>query len=282
MQVYRGLDIGTAKLALVERGGIPHHLLDCCEPHEIFSAGDFQNGADRAIVEICDSGLLPIVVGGTGLYIRALLLGLAPVGSADRELRDRLRKRSKSRGMEAMHRLLMRLDPQTAEKLPPGDSQRILRALEYRIGTGRRLSEAIADKPFGSQRYRAIKIGLRIPRVELRKRIAARVRAMIKAGWIEEIEQLLASGVSPNAHAFRAIGYREIVNYLKYEEVTLEQTIEEIIRATQQYAKRQGTWFRREKGIIWIDASSPQVAETKVINLIKDRRRGVSQLDNRN
>jgi len=270
MQVYRGFDIGTAKLSRSEMGGIPHHLIDCCDPRETFSAGDFQREAEHLIEEIAGSGRLPIVAGGTGLYIRALLLGLAPAGPAGRDLRDRLRRRAEERGIEAMHRLLGRLDPPMAERLLPVDTQRVLRALEYRIGSGRRLSSAIARNRFGGERFEALKIGLAIPRAELRRRIDRRVDAMFAAGLVDEVRGLLDAGVPRDAKAFRAIGYREILSYLQ-KEVSLEETKEEIKRATKQYAKRQCTWFRREPGIIWVEAIPFETARTEAIKLIKAR-----------
>ena len=270
MQVYRGFDIGTAKLSGEEMCGIPHHLIDCCDPTETFSAGDFQSRADRLIAEITARGRLPIIAGGTGLYIRALLLGLVPVGPGDARLRRRLRRRAGSKGIEAMHRLLKRLDRPTAERLQPGDTQRILRALEYRISSGRRLSDAIADSPFGRERYDAFKIGLKLPRDLLRKRIERRIEAMLEAGWVEEVRKLLDAGVPPDVQAFRAIGYREILGYLN-KEVTLDEAIEEIKKSTIQYAKRQETWFRREPGVRWIDALPAEAARKKVIELIKTK-----------
>ena len=269
MQVYRGFDIGTAKLPPGERGGIPHHMIDCCDPVETFSAGEFQARADRLIGEISGRGRLPIVVGGTGLYLRALLLGLAAVGPADAAVRERLRRRAGRNGIAAAHRLLRRLDPPTARRLPPGDGQRILRALEYRVRTGRRLSDAISRRPFGAERYEALKIGLRIERGELRRRIDRRVDSMFAQGWIEEVEALLAAGCPPDAQAFAAIGYRDIIKYLN-KEVTLEQAKESIKKATHQFLKRQETWFRSERNVNWVDASSPRTARDEAINLAKE------------
>lgn len=256
MQVYRGLDIGTGKLGVAERGGIPHHLLDCCDPRESFSAGAFQHSADALITEIHGRGRLPIVCGGTGLYFRALLRGLAPVGAPDRGLRDRLRTMAERRGLPAMHRLLMRLDAETARRLPRGDRQRILRALEYCFGAGSPLSDAIAARPFAEERYDAVKIGLALDRRLQRERIARRVDAMLAAGWIGEVKTLLAAGVPGDCHAFRAIGYREIVACIR-KEVTPEEAAEHIKTATFQYAKRQQTWFRSERNVCWLDAAFP-------------------------
>lgn len=270
MQVYRGFDIGTAKLRTDQRRGIPHHLIDCCDPTRIFSAGEFQAAADTLILDISRRNRLPIVAGGTGLYIRALLLGLAPLGSADSTVRRQLRQRAAQRGLESMYRLLRRLDPPAAASISPNDRQRILRMLEYRVLTGRRISEAISRKPFAAERYRALKIGLTLPREILRERIHRRVDTMIRMGLVEEVRLLLESGVDPDARPFAAIGYRQIVQYLN-KEVPLEGTVEEIKKATCQYAKRQETWFRRERGVTWVQAESLDEVITKVINYIKGK-----------
>lgn len=255
MQVYRGFDIGTGKLTLAERRGIRHHLLDSCNPCEKFSAGSFQEMAEALIGQIQSRRRLPIIAGGTGLYFRALLLGLAPVGPPDRKMRSRLGKRAEKKGITSLYRLLHRLDAATAERLSPNDSQRILRALEYRIGSGKKLSDAVARKPFGKENYSTIKVGLRVAREELRRRIDNRVDRMFADGWVEEVKKILETGVSPDCHALRAIGYREIVRYLK-KEVTLEETIQMIKTATHQFAKRQETWFRKEQNVLWLSAES--------------------------
>lgn len=271
MQVYQGFDIGTAKLPPSERGGIPHHLIDCCDPHETFSAGRFQIRAEKLIDEISGRGRLPVVVGGTGLYFRALLYGLAPVGRADHDVREGLRQRAGRRGIASMYRLLEKLDPRAAENITPGDTQRILRMLEYRILTGKKISEAISRQPFAEERFRTVKIGLTLPRGELRKRIDQRVDRMIEAGIVGEVAGLLDSGADPDAQPFAAIGYRQMLRAIN-KEVPLDKAIEEIKKATRKYAKRQETWFRRERGVAWISTESLQTAKLKVINLIKGLR----------
>jgi tRNA dimethylallyltransferase len=273
MQVYRGFDIGTGKVVPEEQEGVPHHLLDCRDPGETFSAGEFQQQAGGLIREMRSRGILPIIAGGTGLYFRALLHGLAPVGPPDRKLRKRLREKADEKGIAALHRILRRLDPETAEKLPVNDTQRILRALEYRLSTGTRLSETIARQPFAHERYDAVKIGLRCERSTLRSRIDDRVDAMFAAGWIEEVEALLASGVPQSSQAFRAIGYREILRYLK-KEVTLEEAKELIKTATHQYAKRQETWFRKEQRVHWLDKTNLRSLTEKSIRIIGGYKNG--------
>jgi tRNA dimethylallyltransferase len=270
MQVYRGLDIGTGKATAAEQRGVPHHLLDVCEPTEKYSAGRFQRDADAAIDAIIRRGGQPIVTGGTGLYFRALLRGLAPVGPPDRALRERLHRRKQRRGIAAMHGLLRRLDPETAARLPVNDTQRILRALEYRLSTGRKLSAAIAAHPFGGERYDVLKIGLSMDRAALRSRIDRRVDAMFDAGWIGEVKRLLEAGVPPDCHALRAIGYREIVKFLQ-KEVTIREAIDMIKTATHQYAKRQDTWFRKEKDVHWLDARELEKNKQKAMELLRNQ-----------
>lgn len=283
MQVYRGLDIGTAKLPEAERHGVAHHLIDICNPDESFSAGEFQALADRAIKEIFARGRMPIVVGGTGLYFKALLRGLAPVGSADKAIRTRLRERSKRAGLASIYALLQRLDPETANQLPPGDEQRILRALEYRIRTGGKISETIAKHPFGVERYYALKIGIRAERSVLYGRIERRVDRMLEQGLVDEVRALLDSGVAPDSQAMRAIGYREVVRYIR-KEVTLGQATEDIKKSTRHYAKRQETWFRRERNATWISEDSLKKTINRVKQLItgkKNARRKSTQDDER-
>lgn len=270
MQVYRGFDIGTGKIRLEERRGVPHHLLDICEATEHYSAGQFQCSADEAIKQIRSRKHVPILAGGTGLYFRAVLRGLAPTGPADTEVRERLRLRAERKGIAVMHRVLARLDPATADRLPEQDTQRILRALEYRIVTGRRMSDAIAESQPQTERYSAIKIGLSIDRKHLRERIDQRVDAMFESGWIDEVRGLLAKGIPENCQAMQAIGYREIIQYLR-KEVALGEAKDAIKKATHQYAKRQDTWFGKEPDAHWLEAKSLEETIKAAIKLITER-----------
>jgi tRNA dimethylallyltransferase len=253
LQVYRGLDIGTAKPSPADRERVPHHLIDILEPSEIYSAGEFARRAHEAIAGIRERGRVPIVVGGSGLYLRALLSGISPIPPGDPAVRQELRDRLAAEGLAGLREELARLDPPTAARLPAGDTQRILRALEVARVTGRPLSSWIAEQPFGSQAIAAIRVGLTLPRGILYDQIAGRVAWMLEVGWLEEVEGLLRRGLSPGLPAFQAIGYRQLVRHLEGDG-SLEQAIAEIVRETRRFAKRQETWFRKEPDVTWFSA----------------------------
>lgn len=253
LQVYRGLDIGTAKASPEERARVPHHLIDILEPHEPYSAGLFARRAEEAIAEIRGRGRLPIVVGGSGLYLRALFEGMSPTPPSDPEVRRLLQERLLAEGLPALAAELREIDPATAARLAPGDTQRILRALEVAAVSGEPLSAYISRQPFGAQRIEAIRVGLTLPRGILYDRIAARVGRMVEKGWIDEVAGLLAGGLTSDLPAFQAIGYRQLAQHLEGS-WSLDQAIAETIRATRRFAKRQETWFRKESAITWFSA----------------------------
>ena len=273
LQVYRGLDIGTAKPAPEERERVPHHLIDILDPHESYSAGEFARRAEEAIAEIQGRGRAPIVVGGSGLYLRALFEGMSPIPPSDPEVRRELRERLEREGLGALREELRRLDPETAGRLTAGDTQRILRALEVAQVSGRPLSSWIAEQPFGTQRIAAIRVGLTLPRGILYDRIAGRVARMMEAGWREEVAGLLRRGVSPGVPAFQAIGYRQLVRHLEGEG-SLEETIAEIVKETRRFAKRQETWFRKEPDVTWFSAQGLTRQIPGVLEHAKHRGRG--------
>lgn len=253
LQVYRGFDIGTAKPTPEDRAEIPHHLVDVLEPTERYSAGDFARRARAAIAEIRGRGRFPLLVGGSGLYLRALLEGISPVPPGDPAVRRSLRERLEAEGLPVLYAELERRDPETAVRLPPHDTQRILRALEVVEVSGTPLSEHIARRPYGEERLPAYRAGLTLPRTLLYDSAARRVDRMVQRGWVGEVARLLEGGLSPSAPAFQAIGYREIARHL-HGELTLDEALEETIAATRRYAKRQMTWFRKEPDIHWFDA----------------------------
>ncbi|HEX6902845.1 MAG TPA: tRNA (adenosine(37)-N6)-dimethylallyltransferase MiaA [Thermoanaerobaculia bacterium] len=253
LQVYRGLDIGTAKPTLEERERVPHHLIDILDPHEIWSAGEFARRAEEAIADIQGRGRVAIVVGGSGLYLRALFEGISPVPPGDPDVRRELRERLEREGLAVLREELLNLDPETAGRITAGDTQRILRALEVARVTGRPLSSWIAEQPFGTQRIAAIRVGLTLPRSILYDQIAGRVAWMMEAGWREEVAGLLRRGVSPDVPAFQAIGYRQLVRHLEGNG-SLEGAVAEIVRETRRFAKRQETWFRKEPDVTWFSA----------------------------
>ncbi len=253
LQVYRGLDIGTAKPTAEMRRQVRHHLVDILEPTEVYSAGEFARRARAVIAEIEGRGRRPIVAGGSGFYLRALLEGLSPLPRSDPEIRRALDQRLEAEGLPVLYDELRERDPETAERLAPGDRQRILRALEVVLSSGRPLSAWIRSQPAGATPLEAVRIGLTLPRSILYDRIAARVHAMVRRGWVAEVEGLLGRGIEPDAPAFQAIGYRQIVRYV-LGTWSLEAALEDTIRATRRYAKRQETWFRSEKRVRWISA----------------------------
>jgi len=256
LQAYRGLDIGTAKPGPAERERVPHHLVDILEPHEVYSAGEFARRARMAIAEIQGRGGTPIVVGGSGFYLRALFEGLSPLPSGNHETRQALRERLEAEGLGALRAELERLDPKTAARLTAGDTQRTLRALEVALATGRPLSSWVEEQPLGTQGIagiEVIRVGLTLPRGILYDRIAGRVARMMEAGWIGEVAGLLQQGLSPRLPAFQAIGYRQLVRHLEGDG-SLEQAVAEIVRETRRFAKRQETWFRKEPDVTWFSA----------------------------
>ena len=254
LQIYRGLDIGTAKPSPAMQRRVRHHLVDICDPEEAFSAGEFVRRSTVAIDDIHRRGKTALLVGGSGFYVRALLEGLGTLPQSVPEIRDELERRVDELGLPAVHGELASVDPETGARLHATDRQRIVRALEvYRV-SGRPLSSWIRDQPSPERRYPdAVRLGLTLPRSILYDRIAVRTSKMVERGWVAEVEQLLAGGVRPDAPAFQAIGYRQLVRHL-VGEWSLDAALEDITRATRRYAKRQETWFRKEKEVRWISA----------------------------
>ncbi|MDX1643465.1 MAG: tRNA (adenosine(37)-N6)-dimethylallyltransferase MiaA [Thermoanaerobaculia bacterium] len=250
LQVYRGFDIGTAKPTAAERERVPHHLIDILDADEAFSAGAFAERARRVIDEIQGRDRLAVVVGGSGLYLKALLEGIGTLPRSDPEIRRRLEERLEREGSEALWKELEAVDPPTAARLPPADRQRILRALEVYEMSGKPLSHWISERPFGERPLAAVKVGLTLPRAVLYDRIASRLERMIERGWVEEVAGLLERWGDPELPAFQAIGYRQLARHLQ-EGRPLEEAVEEIVTATRRFAKRQLTWFRSDSDIVW-------------------------------
>ncbi|HYZ83600.1 MAG TPA: tRNA (adenosine(37)-N6)-dimethylallyltransferase MiaA [Bryobacteraceae bacterium] len=248
LQLYRYLDIGTAKVSAAERSRVPHHMLDVLDPPEVFTAGDYSRAARAVVRDIAARGRVPIVVGGTGFYLRALLNGLFEGPGSDPGLRERLARRP-----ERLHRLLERLDPQSASRIHPNDHKKLIRALEVCFLARRPMSRAHLEegrRPL--EGFHVVKIGLNPPRELLKQRLDARTAQMFEMGLIDEVKGLLQRGYGKHTKALEAIGYRETVSYLNGE-LTLAQAIECAQVATRQYAKRQLTWFRRERDVVWLE-----------------------------
>jgi tRNA dimethylallyltransferase len=251
LQIYRHMDIGTAKIPLEKRKGILHHMLDLRDPGQDFSAGDYQRLARAALREIHGRGNLAFVVGGTGFYLRALIDGLFQGPSRSEELRIRLRKIIRRKGSGILHRSLRRMDPTSAEKIAEADAERIIRAYEVYLATGKPLSWWQQKPRDVLEGYRWLKIGIRIPREQLYQRIDQRAEEMYQSGFLDEVQQLMRK-FPVESHAFKAIGYRQAIEYFDGK-LTLEQMIEETKKQSRRYAKRQLTWFRADPDIVWLE-----------------------------
>jgi tRNA dimethylallyltransferase len=253
IQLYRHLDIGSAKPAPPDRDRVRHHLIDVLEPADVASAGDYQVRGRQVMARIRDRGRIPFLVGGTGLYLRALLEGLFEGPRRSEDLRSALARLSELRGREHLHVVLSRVDPEAAGRILPRDTPKVIRALEVRFRTGRPLSAHFEERPRNPlPGFRVVLVGLDPPREALNERIARRVRGMFEAGLVEEVRDLLGKGVPGAAQAFRAIGYRQVVDHIVHG-ISLEDAIMSTERETRRYAKRQLTWFRRQHAVIWFD-----------------------------
>ncbi|MEJ2111549.1 MAG: tRNA (adenosine(37)-N6)-dimethylallyltransferase MiaA [Acidobacteriota bacterium] len=250
LQLYRHMHIGTAKVTDTERTAIPHHMLDILDPDEEFSAGAFQSAARDAIESIRERKHVPFIVGGTGFYLSALLEGLFEGPSRNETLRIRMRKIMKRRGTQTLHRALQRIDPQSACRIAETDGERIIRAYEMYLISGKPMSWWHRQPRNALRGYRWLKLGIEVPREELYRRIDSRVDAMFQAGFVDEVRSLLRRfpRISPG---FKAIGYRQIIDFLEGNH-SLEQAIEETKKESRRYAKRQTTWFHRDPEIVWI------------------------------
>jgi len=265
VQLYRGFDIGSAKTPLAERQGIPHHLFDVLDAEMVHSAGDFARLARETVAEITRRGKLPILVGGTGFYIRAFLDGLPALPARDEALRQRLT----SRRPGSLHRILSRLEPAAAARIHPSDTQKLIRALEIRLLTSQPLPATETATPLHG--YRILQLGLDPLRELLVESIAKRTREMFDAGLLKEVRELLASGLTGNEKPFESLGYKQAVAHLRGD-MTLDEAIESTEIGTRQYAKRQRTWFRRDQRIQWLEGfgNDPAVQE-RAVRLWSDR-----------
>jgi tRNA dimethylallyltransferase len=268
--VYRGFDIGTDKLSIHQRGGVPHHLIDIADPTDEYTAAQYARDAARAIQEIHGRGRLPIVVGGTGLYYRALTRGLFPGPGKDAVLRGRLERIADRKGTEALHRLVRRVDPPSGDRIQPRDRKRLIRALEVYYVTGRPLTAHFAStvSPLDPD-VKVTAIALNAPMSWLAERLTRRVNEQFEAGLLDEIRGLLASGVPADARPFGGLVYRQALEHLRG--VRDEPATRALIaQENRRYARRQLIWFRKEPNLVWFDGpgASPDV-QARVIRMLE-------------
>jgi tRNA dimethylallyltransferase len=249
-QIYRHFDIGTGKIPPAEQQGITHHLVDLLDPEEIFTAGEYRRRALSVLDDLRLRKKLPVITAGTGLYLRALLEGLADAPERSEEIRDRLRSNAQIHGAAHLHRILTRLDPESAARIAAPDTQKIIRAIEMRLVAGKSATEIHRSGRTPLAGYQSIKIGLAPPREALYQRIHSRIDAMIQAGWIEEVARLVENAIPADAKPFQFIGYSEWRAYLAGK-LPKEEALQKIRQATRRFAKRQLTWFRREPNVDW-------------------------------
>jgi len=249
--VYRGLDIGTDKMPVADQGGVPHHLVDVADPVETYSAARYAQDAGGAIRAISARGRLPIIVGGTGFYYRALVRGLFPGPARNDPVRARLERVAERRGVERLHGWLARVDPESGTRIQPRDLKRLVRALEVYLLTGRPLTSHFEATRSPIADYTILPVGVHLPREVLRPRVAARVDQQFATGVVAEVRALLAAGLPPTAHAFSGLVYRQIMEMLqgvRDEAATRALIVQENMR----YARRQLTWFRKEPDVRWL------------------------------
>ena len=280
-QLYRGFDIGTAKPEVSERGNIRHHLLDVLSPDQPATAGGYREMAVAVLDDLRRRQRLPIFTVGTGLYLRALLEGLADVPQRSEELRERLRDTAAQHGRGYLHGVLQHLDAEAAKKIAPADEQKVIRAIEVCLLAKKPVSDVHRTGRAPLQGWRPVKLGLMPAREALYERIHARTEAMLERGWLEEVRALLSAGVRDDAKAFDFIGYRELRGVLRGE-IALEQARAAIQQATRRYAKRQLTWFRKEPAVHWLAGfgDQPQIQNEALAwlagqNLIDDSTRSI-------
>ncbi len=269
MQVYKYMDIGTAKPSPEERKLVRHHLIDIVNPDEDFDAGKYRELATTCIWELWQKNIIPLVVGGTGLYIRVLTRGICGQIPKDETIRNKLRKDFEKHGPKELYFRLKKVDPQIALKVHPNDKQRILRALEVFESTGKPLSKWQEKHNFSDNPFRTLKIFIFREREEIYRRIDKRTEKMFANGLIEETEELLKKGFAPDAKPLQSIGYKQAVSCIMGLK-SIDEAIEETKKETKHYAKRQFTWFRKEPDFKWIHANESKLIEKMILEGIKN------------
>ena len=269
VQIYRGFDIGTAKTLIEDRRGIPHHMIDVAGPGDVFTAGDYSVRARAVLAEIASRNKIPVVVGGTGFYLRALFEGLFAGPRRDPATRAQLTEREHRRP-GSLHRILARFDPQSSARIHPNDVNKTIRALEVCLLERQPLSKMFETGRDPLVGFRIVKVGLNPPRETLYARLDRRFQIMIETGLLDEVRTLLASGVSAQSKPFESLGYKQALAFVRGE-MTLDAVIASAQMETRRYAKRQVTWFRRERDVEWwADFGDRQEVQTQVCEYLRE------------
>lgn len=272
MQIYRYMDIGTAKPTKTERSRIPHHMIDIIDPDEPFDAVKYARTAGGIIVQNNQREMVSFVVGGTGLYIKALIHGLFEEKTSDPVIREEYKTIAAQHGTQHLHEQLSTIDPIAAQKLHPHDTYRIIRALEVHRLTGKSISEYHRRHGFSERRYDVLKIGLNMVRSLLYERIDRRVEHMMTSGFVEEVNQLLHMGYSKDLKSMQSIGYKHVVDYIQ-NRLSLEDATRMMKRDTRRYAKRQFTWFRADPEMMWFDSEQIEIMIQKIESFLVSGRK---------
>lgn len=251
VQIYRQMDVATAKPTPEERSQAPHHLINIIDPDQTFNAGNFVNAADKVIRDLVTRHKVPILLGGTSLYVRALINGIIQVPDTPDEIKDKVRCIVKEKGLSFLYQLLRESDPESAAQLHPNDVSRISRAMEVFWTTGKSIKFFQEDHRFQQKRYDVIKVGCEWDRSELYERINLRVLQMVEKGLIEETEMLLSKGYTADLPSMQTIGYKQAVAHV-YGKMSRSEMIEDIQQKTRRYAKKQLTWYRRDRSVHWL------------------------------
>lgn len=267
-QIYRYLDIGTAKPGREFRAEIPHHFIDMLNPDEEYSAGRYCSDARTTILEILSRGKLPLVVGGSGLYIRALTEGFFKTNKKEPELRRRLTRRLETEGSQPLYDELKQLDPEAAARVHPNNAHRVVRMLEMCLAAGGAISKIQQDNPDPAP-FQSVKICLQMERQALYRRIEERTDEMFRNGLLDEVKAILDRGYDPGLQSLNSVGYKEVFSYLR-NELDLSECIALVKRHTRQYAKRQVTWFKTEKHLHFLDKAAPEVLLPQVEMLLRN------------
>ncbi len=269
MQIYRHMDIGTAKPTQAEQNQVPHHLIDVVAPDEAFDAERYLALTRPVIADLKDRGRVPLVVGGTGFYIKALIYGLFETLPVDPEIRQRLQKEVAEQGSPELHQRLGQCDPEAAARIHPNDTYRVVRALEVFESSGQTISAWQQAHAFKTKEYDALQIGLNLQRQALYARIDQRVDQMIDQGLLDEVRGLLQKGYAPELKAMQSLGYRHMIAYLQGQ-LTWEETVRTLKRDTRRYAKRQLTWFQADSDVVWVERDDTEKMAALIENYINN------------